>query len=262
MRSGRTSRSICCASRTACSAPSPRASSQSERALILRHRLAGSRGRVVIRRRARQAAGVAAAAEAIGDHDHDRGDGDHGEAEHGDGADVAAFLEVEDQDRQDLGLRREQDHGGRQLADHRDEDEAPGRDHRRAQQRRGDVGQRAQPRGAQHAAGFLELGMHRMERRGELLVGGRQLDGDEGDEQDPQRAVERERRARVGEEQADAQHDAGDGERRGGEEAQQPVSGNGAAGDDVGDQQRQQRAHAWPRRSPAGRCSRAPASSS
>jgi hypothetical protein len=36
--------------------------------------------------------------------------------------------------------------------------------------------------------------MDGMEGRAELLVGGRQLDGDEGDQQDPQRAVERERR--------------------------------------------------------------------
>src|SRR5262245_21321508 len=46
--------------------------------------------------------------QAIGEHDHDGGDGDHGEAEHRDGADVAALLEVEDQDRHDLGLRGEQ----------------------------------------------------------------------------------------------------------------------------------------------------------
>ena len=56
VRSGRTSTSICCAARTACSAPSPRASSQSARALIA---LSGS-ARV-------QATGVAAAADPIGD---------------------------------------------------------------------------------------------------------------------------------------------------------------------------------------------------
>jgi hypothetical protein len=45
-----------------------------------------------------QPTGVAAAADTIGDDDDDRGDADHGEAEDGDGADIAALLEVEDQD--------------------------------------------------------------------------------------------------------------------------------------------------------------------
>ena len=68
--------------------------------------------------------------------------------------------------------------GGGELADHADEDEAPGRDHGGAQQRRGDVLQGAQPRGAEDAAGFLELGMDRAEGRRQLLIGGRQLDGE------------------------------------------------------------------------------------
>jgi hypothetical protein len=45
-----------------------------------------------------ETAGVAAAADPVGDDDDDRGDADHGEAEDGDGADIAALLEVEDQD--------------------------------------------------------------------------------------------------------------------------------------------------------------------
>ena len=43
----------------------------------------------------------------------------------------------------------------------RDEDEAPGRDHAGAQQRRGDVAQRLQPRRAEDAAGVLQIRMHR-----------------------------------------------------------------------------------------------------
>jgi hypothetical protein len=45
-----------------------------------------------------QATSFAAAADPIGDDDDDRGDANHGEAEDSDGADIAALLEVEDQD--------------------------------------------------------------------------------------------------------------------------------------------------------------------
>ena len=80
--------------------------------------------------------------------------------------------------------------------------------------------QRLQPRGAENAAGVLQLGMDGAERRLQLLIGRRQRDGDEGDQQDPQRAVQHERRPRVAQEQADAEHDAGNGDRRGGEKAE------------------------------------------
>jgi hypothetical protein len=52
----------------------------------------------------REAADVAAAADPVGDDDHHRGDADHGEAQDGDGADVAALFQVEDQDREDFGF--------------------------------------------------------------------------------------------------------------------------------------------------------------
>ena len=67
-----------------------------------------------------------------------------------------------------------------------------------AQQRRGDLPQRLQPGRAEDAARLLELGMEAAERRLELLVAGRQLDRQKGEQQDPQRAVEHERRPRVG----------------------------------------------------------------
>ena len=160
------------------------------------------------------------------DQDDDReGDDQHDQAEHRDRAEVAALVQVEDQHRDHLGVRGEQHDRRRQFADHADEDEAPGRDHAGAQQRRGDLAQRLQARGAEDAAGLLELGMDGAERRLQLLVGRRQLDRQEGDQQDPQRAVEHERRARVAEEQADAEHDAGDRDRRGGEEAEHAMAG-------------------------------------
>ena len=86
--------------------------------------------------------------------------------------------------------------------------------------------QRAQPRRAEDAAGVLQLRMDGAERRLHLLIGGRQLERHEGDQQNPQRAVEHERRPRVAQEQADAEHDAGNRDRRGGEEAQRAVAGH------------------------------------
>ena len=166
-----------------------------------------------------------------------------------------ALVEVEDQHRDHLGLRREQHDGGGQFADDADEDEAPGRDHAGAQQRRGDVAQRPQARRAEDAAGILELGMHGAERRLQLLIGGRQRDGDEGDQQDPQRAVEHERRPRVAQEQADAEHDAGDRDRRGGEKAERAMAPDGAPRRQIGDHQRQDRADGRRRRRRARRCS-------
>ena len=71
---------------------------------------------------------------------------------HGDGAQIAALLEVEDQHRQHLGLGGEEDHGGGQLADHSDENEAPGGDQAGPEQRRRDVAQGAQARSAEDAA--------------------------------------------------------------------------------------------------------------
>ena len=46
---------------------------------------------------------------------------------------------------------------------------------RRAQQRRGDLAQGLQPRGAEDAAGILKFGMHGAEGRLQLLIGRRQL---------------------------------------------------------------------------------------
>ena len=63
----------------------------------------------------------------------------HGKPQHRNGAEITRFLEVEDQHRDHLGLRREQDNGSGKFAHDADEDEAPGRDHARAQQRRRDV---------------------------------------------------------------------------------------------------------------------------
>ncbi len=62
---------------------------------------------------------------------------------------------------------------------------------------------------------LLQLGVHALEGRGHLLVAGGQLDRHEGDEQDPDRAVELERRVGVGQKERDAEHDAGNGDRRG-----------------------------------------------
>ena len=159
------------------------------------------------------------------------------------------LVEVEDQHRDHLGFRGEQDDGGGQLADHADEDEAPGGDHAGAQQRRRDVAERLQARRAEDAACLLEIDVHGAERRLKLLVGGGQRDGDEGDEQDPQRAVEHEGRARVAEEQADAEHDAGHRDRRGREERERAPAGDRLARRDDRRSPRRSPCRRWPRES-------------
>ena len=151
---------------------------------------------------------------------------------------IAAFVEVVNQHAEHLGLRREQDDGRGKLTHHADKDKTPCRDHAGAQQRRGDLAQRLQPRGAENAAGVLELGMDGGERRLQLLIGRRQVDGQERDQQDPQRAVQHERRPCVAEEQADAEHDPGNGNRRSGEKTGRARARDHAAGRDIGDDER------------------------
>ena len=58
------------------------------------------------------------------------------------------------------------------------------------------------------------------EGRLQLLIGRRQADGEERDQQDPQRAVKHEGRPRVAQEKTDTEHDAGNGDRRGGEKSE------------------------------------------
>ena len=115
--------------------------------------------------------------------------------------------------------------------------------------------QRLQPRRAEDAAGVLELGMDGRERRLQLLIGRRQVDGDERDQQDPQRAVEHEGRPRIAQEQADAEHDAGNRDRRGGEEAEHAMPGDRLARRDIGDHQRQDGADGRGRGAAGSRCS-------
>ena len=81
-----------------------------------------------------------------------------------------------------------------------------------------------QPRRAEDAAGVFQFGMDGRERRLQLLIGRRQIDGEERQQQDPQRAVEHEGRPRVAQEQPDAEHDAGHGDRRGREKAEHAVA--------------------------------------
>ena len=107
-----------------------------------------------------------------------------------------------------------------------------------AQQRRRDAPQRLQPAGAEDAAGFLELRVDGRERRLQLLIGRRQIDGEEGDQQNPQRAVEHKGRAGVAEKQADAEHDAGHRDWGGGKEAEHPRARDDAACGDIGDDKR------------------------
>ena len=102
---------------------------------------------------------------------HRKGDHQHRYPQHRNGGEIAALVEVVDQDRDHFGLRREQYNCRRQFAHHANEDETPGRDHAGAQQWRGDLQQRSQPRRAEDAACILKLRMDGSKSRLQLLIG-------------------------------------------------------------------------------------------
>src|SRR5437879_11767252 len=74
-------------------------------------------------------------------HHDDGGEGhaEHEKAEDRDGAELALLLQVEDHDRDHLGVGGEEDDRRRQLADHPDDDEAPGGDDAAPSERRRDL---------------------------------------------------------------------------------------------------------------------------
>ena len=109
-------------------------------------------------------------------------------------------------------------------------------------ERRGDVDERAQPSGAEDAARVLELRVHRLERRRDLLVADGKLLRQVREEDDPQRPVQHERRLRVAQEQPDRQHDARDRHRRGREEREIAMAPDEFAQAQVADDRDQDRA--------------------
>ena len=124
--------------------------------------------------------------------------------------------------RHHLGVRREEDDGGGELADHADEDEAPRGDDAAPRQGGGDVAEHAEAAGAEDAAGVLELRRNAAKRRVGLRVAHRHLLGQVGDEENPERAVEHERRAGVGDEEGDGEHHARNHHRRPARERRPP----------------------------------------
>ena len=72
-----------------------------------------------------------------------------------------------------------------------------------------------------------------MECRLQLLIRSRQLDRDIGDEQDPECAVKHQRRTRISEEQADAEHNPRHRNWRRREEAEQLVATHRLARDEI-----------------------------
>src|SRR5205807_1243703 len=133
---------------------------------------------------------------------------------HCDRSSIVALTQIEHGDRNRLGARGEQQNRGGKLAYRSDEDEDPGGDDAVPYQRRRDIEQSAQPRGAKDAARVLELRVNRFERCADLLITDRKLLGQIGEEDDRQGSVENERRLRVGEKQADGEHNAGNGDWR------------------------------------------------
>jgi len=78
--------------------------------------------------------------------------------EHGDGGEVPALVEVEDQDREPLVSEVKRMAAADKLAHDGYEDEAPGGDQGRPEQRDGDVAATSQARGRPGSARFFHLG--------------------------------------------------------------------------------------------------------
>src|SRR6266545_3314454 len=145
-------------------------------------------------------------------HQDNRGEGhgEHEQAEDCDGAELPLLLQIEDHHRHDLGIGREEDDRGRQLADYPDEDEAPRRDDPAPGQRRGDPSEDAETARAQDPSRLFQLGMDAAKRGVGLGVAHGHLLGEIGDEEDPERAVEEKGGPRVGDEERDGQDHARD----------------------------------------------------
>src|SRR6266508_1362887 len=135
-------------------------------------------------------------------HQDNRGEGhgEHEQAEDCDGAELPLLLQIEDHHRHDLGIGREEDDRGRQLADYPDEDEAPRRDDPAPGERRGDPSEDEETAHAQDPSRLFQLGMDAAKRGVGLGVAHGHLLGEIGDEEDPERAVEEKGGPRVGDE--------------------------------------------------------------
>src|SRR6266545_7026238 len=179
-------------------------------------------------------------------HQDNRGEGhgEHEQAEDCDGAELPLLLQIEDHHRYVLGIGREQDDRGRQLANHPDEDEAPRRDDPAPGERRGDPSEDAETARAQDPSRLFQRGMDAAKRGVGLGVAHWHLLGEIGDEEDPERAVEEKGGPRVGDEERDGQDHARDDDGRESEEGQELVARADLAVADVGQQRGQPRAHA------------------
>src|SRR6266511_2065781 len=174
--------------------------------------------------------------------DRSEGHGEHEQPEDRDGAEMPLLLQIEDNHRYDLGIGREQDDRGRQLANHPDEDEAPRRDDPAPGERRGDPSEDAETARAQDPSRLFQLGMDAAKRGVGLGVAHWHLLGEIGDEEDPERAVEEKGGPRVGDEERDGQDHARDDDGRESEEGQELVARDDLAVADVGQQRGQPRA--------------------
>src|SRR5581483_6364174 len=163
------------------------------------------------------------------------------DAQHGDRADLALLLEIEDDDRDDLRARREEQNRRAELADDADKDERPRGDEPRARERHGDVFEGAQPVRADDARRVLELGMDRLEGALGLREADRHLFREISDEENPDRAVEHQGRLRIGDKEADRQHDPRDDQRREDKEREIARAAQQLPVGYVGEQRREQR---------------------
>src|SRR5919106_1623788 len=183
------------------------------------------------------------ATQPLGHHDqHDRGR-DLDEGERRDLAELAVLLEIVEHHREDLGARRIEQDRGAELAREGDEEEDPAGDDAGLEERQGDALEGLEPARAARERGFLELLMDLHERRRGGAHADRQVAGQIGDEQDPDRAVEHERRIDPHLQEPVGEHDARKAERQHAEIVEHVAARKLRAERQEGDQRAQQDRH-------------------
>src|SRR3954447_4673131 len=154
-------------------------------------------------------------AELVGDRDHHDQSSDHQHPERAQLRELAVAPHLPDRDREHLAPGRVQQDGAAELAHRDDDDVDPPGDEAGHEQRQDDPPEGLEPAGPAHQRGLLELAADLEHRRRRVPHTVRYVPRHVRDEQDPERAVDRQpRRPEVDRQDRDAENEARDDERQ------------------------------------------------
>ena len=128
----------------------------------------------------------------------------------------------------------DQEHRGREFAHREDEDVDPGRQQHRQQQRQENAQENLPDARAGDLGHLFQLAMDLGEPADDEAHAVGQVHGDVGDQQDPDRVVDRNRQHQIGEQHAGADDDVRDRDRREGERIEHPAGARHRAQRDPG----------------------------